>query len=196
MLQSAYLPSEAVDPLLSALSIASGAALARRAARRVGGRARSPRWLVRLVCGLSLTLAPSALPALASPGRPSRTTPSRPIGRLVEPSAPGTPHPAVHGPRHPRPRVAAPLFPRLGGRQVRRIDRAESMRRHPAGKGRRLHVVVAPGDSLWAISARLLGTSDPTRIAAFWPKLYAANRDVIADPNLIFAGQVLQVPSE
>lgn len=57
-------------------------------------------------------------------------------------------------------------------------------------------VTVAPGDSLWAITARLLpdGASD-AEVAAAWPGLYEANRDVVGpDPDLIHPGVVLTVP--
>jgi nucleoid-associated protein YgaU len=47
---------------------------------------------------------------------------------------------------------------------------------------------VAPGDTLAAIARRLYGD------AALWPRVFEANRDQIADPNLIFPGQVLRVP--
>jgi nucleoid-associated protein YgaU len=47
---------------------------------------------------------------------------------------------------------------------------------------------VVPGDTLSAIARQWYG--DP----AFWPRLFEANRDQIADPDLIFPGQVLRVP--
>lgn len=59
-------------------------------------------------------------------------------------------------------------------------------------------VVVRPGDCLWGIAAAHLpaGASD-AEIAAAWPRLYAANRDVIGpDPDLIHPGQVLLIPLE
>jgi LysM repeat protein len=58
-------------------------------------------------------------------------------------------------------------------------------------------VVVAAGDSLWAIAARHLppGASD-AQIAASWPRWYEANSGVVgADPGVIHAGQVLVVPA-
>ena len=57
-------------------------------------------------------------------------------------------------------------------------------------------VVVRPGDSLWAITARELGPyASDARIAHRWPQWYRANRDVIgADPDLILPGTVLQSP--
>ena len=55
---------------------------------------------------------------------------------------------------------------------------------------------VAPGESLWSITAHLLPNgSDPARIAQDWPALYRANSEAIgADPSLIRPGTVLSVP--
>ena len=47
---------------------------------------------------------------------------------------------------------------------------------------------VQRGDSLWKIAREQLG--DGTR----WGELYAANRDTVRDPSLIYAGQVLKIP--
>jgi nucleoid-associated protein YgaU len=44
------------------------------------------------------------------------------------------------------------------------------------------------GDTLWALAARRLG--DPFR----WRELFAANRDVVEDPDLISPGEELQIP--
>ncbi|MFT4288673.1 LysM peptidoglycan-binding domain-containing protein [Nocardioides sp.] len=60
----------------------------------------------------------------------------------------------------------------------------------------RHEVVVAAGDSLWAIAARQLppGASD-REIDAAWQRLYEHNRDVIGDdPSLINPGQRLVLP--
>ncbi|ACU85865.1 hypothetical protein FM106_30225 [Brachybacterium faecium] len=59
-------------------------------------------------------------------------------------------------------------------------------------------VVVHPGDSLWSISEDLLGPAqpDPEEVAAAWPLLHDANRDVIGtDPDLLRPGQELTVPT-
>ncbi len=50
--------------------------------------------------------------------------------------------------------------------------------------------VVALGDTLWGISSRLLGAG------ARYPAIYDANTDIIEDPDLIFPGQVLDVPQQ
>lgn len=47
---------------------------------------------------------------------------------------------------------------------------------------------VQRGDSLWKIAREQLG--DGTR----WGELYAANRDTVRNPSLIYAGQVLKIP--
>jgi nucleoid-associated protein YgaU len=58
-------------------------------------------------------------------------------------------------------------------------------------------LVVRRGDSLWSLAARTLGPgATPSEIAAAWPRLYAANRDVVGpDPARIEPGQHLTVPS-
>jgi nucleoid-associated protein YgaU len=63
---------------------------------------------------------------------------------------------------------------------------------HPAAAG----VVVRRGDSLWRIAAaHLPGRPCDRRIAASWPRWYAANRQVIgSDPNVITPGEVLHAP--
>jgi nucleoid-associated protein YgaU len=54
--------------------------------------------------------------------------------------------------------------------------------------GTAVTMTVQPGDSLWSIASRYLGSG------ADWPAIYSANRGLIgANPNLIFAGVRLQV---
>ena len=57
-------------------------------------------------------------------------------------------------------------------------------------------VTVAPGDSLWRIAAEhLTGEPSGARIAAAWPRWYAANRAVIGpDPSRLLPGEVLRAP--
>ena len=47
---------------------------------------------------------------------------------------------------------------------------------------------VQKGDNLSAISARLLGN------ASRWKEIYELNKDIIKNPNLIYIGQVLEIP--
>lgn len=49
-------------------------------------------------------------------------------------------------------------------------------------------VAVEPGDTLWGLAEEAYGDGED------WPRLYNANRDRIADPDLIHPGQVLMVP--
>ncbi len=58
-------------------------------------------------------------------------------------------------------------------------------------------VVVAPGDSLWSISAKWLGPEATTQqITDGVERIYALNRNRIgSDPNLLLAGQRLVLPS-
>jgi hypothetical protein len=58
-------------------------------------------------------------------------------------------------------------------------------------------IVVRPGDTLWALAAASLppGASD-ARITAGWHALYAANRDVVPDPDLIYPGTHLDRPNQ
>ncbi len=71
----------------------------------------------------------------------------------------------------------------------------------PTPRTERVHVV-RPGDTLWDIAAAALAGRDgipPTsrRIAHYWPRVYAANREVIGDdPDLIHPGQRLRLPEE
>ncbi len=55
---------------------------------------------------------------------------------------------------------------------------------------------VVRGDSLWRISAKLLGPkASDASINRAWPTLYAANADAVgSDPALIHPGMVLSVP--
>jgi nucleoid-associated protein YgaU len=49
--------------------------------------------------------------------------------------------------------------------------------------------VVQSGDSLSKIAKELLGD------AGRWPEIFEANKDKIKDPNLIYPGQELNIPS-
>jgi nucleoid-associated protein YgaU len=56
---------------------------------------------------------------------------------------------------------------------------------------------VERGDSLWRITATLLGPgASDASVNRAWPELYAANADAVgADPALIHPGLVLTVPA-
>ena len=67
---------------------------------------------------------------------------------------------------------------------------------HDAGAAKR--IVVAPGDSLWSISAQWLGPEATTQqIANGVERIYTRNQTQIgSDPDLIFTGQKLLLPSQ
>ena len=153
-----------------------------------------PRLLAR-AGGPRLHSASDAAPSADGFTAPSPLSDETPASDPIDPDR--------RGGTRPEPRTAPPtrLFPRAGGS----IDRADAIRRHPAGKG--LHPkngarcperhVVVEGDTLWGVAATILRTGDPQRIARYWPRLHRANRAVIGpDPSLLLPGQVLEIPPE
>jgi resuscitation-promoting factor RpfA len=58
--------------------------------------------------------------------------------------------------------------------------------------------IVQPGDTLWDIAASNLPREQRTNgpIAAYWQRIYEANRDTIgADPDRIYPGTILTIPA-
>ena len=55
-------------------------------------------------------------------------------------------------------------------------------------KQKRTHVV-APGDTMWAIAQRHLGSGSR------WQEIARLNSDAVSNPSLIFPGQVLRLPA-
>ena len=50
--------------------------------------------------------------------------------------------------------------------------------------------VTQPGDTLWSIAEQFYGDG------TLWPKIYAANKQVIGDdPNVLYAGLTLTIPA-
>ncbi len=142
-----------------------------------------PRALYRVVAGatgLGIVLTP-----LAASGAPPPRAPA-----TVSPAWPTTP-PPVPAPAWPTGAPSA-AHPSAAPHASRPVPRAAPAGAAPAVAS---HVVVAPGDSLWSIAATHLRHPGPARVAASWPRWYAANRAVIGpDPDHIVAGQVLDTP--
>ncbi len=72
------------------------------------------------------------------------------------------------------------------------------VRRDTAGdRARPVTVRIRRGDSLWSMTAALIGPRAPVpRVAHAWPRLFHANRAVIgADPDLVLPGTTLRVPA-
>jgi nucleoid-associated protein YgaU len=161
-------------------------ALAQRTARLV-----LPRAIYRLAAGatgLGITLAPAAagaVPADAPAPPPPVAAPQWPAGDGGAPHAPGWPT-SNRAPAHAAGRTPA-----------HNRDKPQQHRGHrpPPTPS---HVVVHEGETLWQIAAaHLSGRPSAARVAAAWPRWYAANRRVIGDdPNLIQPGQTLRPPSE
>lgn len=60
-------------------------------------------------------------------------------------------------------------------------------------------VRVEPGDTLWGLCAERLvrdgHTPTDAAVAACWPRVHAANRDLLGDdPDLLHPGQALRLP--
>ena len=133
---------------------------------------RALRRVIAVVVGASGAAAVCLAPAVAYADTPP-PVPAATASPLDWPGlAPVAPAPAVHRAVH---REAAPKQPQP----------------QPATQ-----LVVRPGDSLWSLTARQLGPhASAARVAAEWPRLYAANRRAIgADPDLIHPGQRLAAP--
>lgn len=57
--------------------------------------------------------------------------------------------------------------------------------------------VVKEGDSLWSISSRHFGVTDPAAVSQGWHQIYELNKNAIGEsPNLIHPGTVLNLPQE
>jgi hypothetical protein len=161
-----------------------------RTARWVA-RAALPRAMYRLAAGaagMGVVLAPVGADAATPPARAMHAavtpTPAWPTDDVLpSPQWPTSAAPTTpNQPPSPRPtRSARPAAP-VHDRPARQIATS---------------ITVAPGDSLWRIAgAHLAGRPSNRRIAAAWPRWYAANRAAIgADPNHITPGEVLVVPS-
>ena len=74
-----------------------------------------------------------------------------------------------------------------GGPAVKRWVMRQTPCRY-AGQKRKRRYVVARGDSLWRISEKYYDNG------AKYPRIYKANRDRIADPDLIYPCQRFRVP--
>lgn len=211
----------------SCLYLALRAASPLMAEAGTGSRRRTRRRLLRRgvsLLGLSLVASPTAAAVRRRPPAPAAVEVRTEPGRFPPPRLPGsagpfedppwsdgdrgrpsqTRHPAVHGGTVDR--ATEPLFDRLPDRAAKavRVDRLA----HPGGRdaapsttatippGERWHAVL-PGETLWSIAARRLGTDDIRRIARYWPRIHRLNRAEIGpNPDLIRPGQVLELPSE
>jgi len=75
------------------------------------------------------------------------------------------------------------------GSEIGDTKSGEPRDREPKAKAKGyVHVhVVAPGDTLWSISKKYLGTG------ARWNEVYQRNRDNIRNPDVLYPGQSLEI---
>lgn len=134
------------------------------------------RRVVLTALGIGLVAGPAAAATAATPMSSAAGGRAQALAHLAS-----TPGPAWPGDPRSTPRRAPTPTPAAGPRQHARIGS---------------QVAVERGDSLWLIAARRLGdAADPSKIAAYWPSVYAANRSVIdTDPDVIKPGTVLRLP--
>ncbi len=139
------------------------------------------------------TASPAQVPAVGSPagwaGPAAVTTPPADGGALTVGFVPAPSRPA------PSQRVPSQAVPdRTAQNAVQDISSGGAAQPAPANSGT---YTVARGDSLWRITARLLGPeASDIAINTAWPELYAANADAIgSDPALIHPGLVLTLPT-
>jgi len=152
-------------------------------------------WLVTSVVVLEVVARPDR--RVRAPGVPgwARRLVLVVCGAAVLAAAP--PAVAEEGPRERPVLEGLPLPERAEGRSVSELVAtaiAETSLARP-GPGRHL---VRPGDSLWSVAEAALRDSGapPTaaELAAYWPRIYALNRDVIGpDPDLLRPGQLLRL---
>lgn len=146
----------------------------------------------------SVSPEPRAAPAPSSarPVPPPSFTEAAPPPRREPAAVPEPPAPAAHFAPAPPPTPAAPPAPVAAPMPVAppapapaRAARAlpPAMIVTPDTPACEIHEV-KKGESLWLISARLLG--DPYK----WPKVYGENRDRILDPNLIEIDDRIRIP--
>jgi len=76
-----------------------------------------------------------------------------------------------------------------GGQVIARVATPFSRANLVAATGDDMAVIVQPGNSLWRIARRVYGEG------VRYSVIYAANRNQIGDPDLIFPGQIFVVPT-
>lgn len=122
-------------------------------------------------------------PTTPAPRTAAHPSPAPPTAAHPSPAPPSAAHPRPASPTAAHPRPVSPTGHAVPDDQRSNATGGESVR-------------VEPGDSLWLIAAKRLGTgASDADVAAAWPRWYAANAQVIGDdPSLIRPGQMLHAP--
>ena len=127
------------------------------------------------------TITPSAPPEEAVPPPPTPTPLLSPPPEAVNPSPQVSPSPA------PRTTAQLPVQrhfpPQLLDAPAEEPPAAETVALPES-------YTVNKGDCLWTIAEELYGSG------ADWRRLWAANRETVEDPGLVWIGQVLKLPEE
>ncbi|MBE7187828.1 LysM peptidoglycan-binding domain-containing protein [Jatrophihabitans endophyticus] len=133
--------------------------------------------------GVGLVVGPSVTTGTALAATTAASSAPRPPGVAAAYTGVGS--------RRPGP---GPAWPTSSPHHPDRPGHDRPPRRQPSGTADTIRV--RAGDSLWVIAARRLGAdATPARTAAYWPRVYEANRSVIGpDPGLVTPGQVLDLP--
>jgi len=133
------------------------------------------------------TVTPSAPPEEVPPP-PTPTPLLSPPPEAVNPSPRVSPTPKVSS--SPAPRTGSADLPaqrhfppRLPESWDEELPAAETIARAET-------YTVNSGDCLWTIAEKLYGSG------ADWHRLWAANREAVKDPGLVWVGQVLKLPEE
>ena len=125
------------------------------------------------------TITPSAPPAEVPPS-PTPTPLLSPPPEAVNPSPQISPTPRVSTSQLPVQRHFPPQLPESWPEEP---TAAETVARPDT-------YTVNRGDCLWTIAEELYGSGSA------WRRLWAANREAVADPGLVWVGQVLKLPEE
>lgn len=153
-----------------------------------------------------------AIPAPTWPTGTAATSIAAPATSTTESSAPAaapgagpTTHPSVPttgpgaAPRSAAPSAtpATPPAPQITARPAAPPESPPPAPLPPSTSPTTSTCTVVPGDSLWSIAARRLGKgATATRVAHYWPRVYAHNSSVVGDdPSLIHPGQRLTLPT-
>ncbi len=85
--------------------------------------------------------------------------------------------------------VAARLkVPEATAQVVEKVTEEEQDSAFEASSGTQYYTIES-GDTLWGIAAKFLGNGSK------YPEIFEANREVIEDPDKIFVGQKIRIPS-
>ena len=189
--------------VLAAAAAGGWASLVLAAARR-GGSTRLARLERAAVPGALRRLAATAVGVgvLAGAGAGAASAAPAPVTVAVAPLVPSWPAEATPAPT-PAPGTGGPAQGSTGapsgadaGARPGRTTVAPEPLRGAGGEQAGEVVVVEPGDCLWRIAAEHLPPgAGAARVAAEWPRWWAANRAVVGDdPDLVLPGQHLRAP--